>query len=237
MCLACSPARGSGSCGSRGGANLEARVRGLVRPREEELELAYRALDDERASGLARRAVEVVERRDAERERAVGLLARLSCFVPGALTSLHGRLLDADVPSSFSYSDPLQIGIIFRSADPKSPDRLGAFGRRSPKTNVSVTMPSTHSPGSMTTTFRASSCASTTTARDGRPSGSRQPGIPYGPAGRSSATGSVPLPTRCLPSPAEPVSTDSARGPHILIRVKTRSRQRPATRFSHGAKG
>ena len=102
MCLACSPARGSGSCGSRGGANLEARVRGLVRPREEELELAYRALDDERASGLARRAVEVVERRDAERERAVGLLARLSCFVPGALTSLHGRLLDADVPSSFS---------------------------------------------------------------------------------------------------------------------------------------
>lgn len=70
---------------------------------EEELECAYRALDGEAAAALARRTVEAVERRDVEPGRAVDLLAHLSCFVPGALWGLHGRLLDLDILSSFAY--------------------------------------------------------------------------------------------------------------------------------------
>ncbi len=70
---------------------------------EEELERAYRTLDREEAPALARRTVEAVERGHTERGRAVDLLAHLSCFVPGALRGLHGRLLDADVLSSFAY--------------------------------------------------------------------------------------------------------------------------------------
>lgn len=60
------------------------------------------------------------------------LLAHLTCFVPDALAGLHGRMLDADVLSSFFYPHVLQHGIMFRSADPEARDRLSMLAVQSP---------------------------------------------------------------------------------------------------------
>ncbi len=67
----------------------EAELGSWSHAREAELERAYRALEDEIAPVLARRAVEVVERREAKPGRTVGLLAHLTCFVPDALAGLR----------------------------------------------------------------------------------------------------------------------------------------------------
>jgi hypothetical protein len=110
----------------------EAELGSWSHARKAELERAYRALDDEIAPVLARRVVEVVERREAKPARAVELLAHLTCFVPDALAGLHGRMLDADVLSSFFYPHVLQHGIMFRSADPEARDRLSMLAVQSP---------------------------------------------------------------------------------------------------------
>ncbi len=101
---------------------------------EEELEAAYRALDDPAAAALARRAVEAVERREVVAAGAAELLARLSSFVPDALVGLHGRLLDVDLLSIVLYPHVLKLGVMFRSADAETRERLRALaadsGRR-----------------------------------------------------------------------------------------------------------
>lgn len=94
---------------------------------EEELLRAYRALDGGAASALARRTVAALEMGDVEREAAVYLLAHLSCFVPAALRGLHDRLLDADALLSFGDPFQLQLGVIFRSGDTQTRDRLSTL--------------------------------------------------------------------------------------------------------------
>lgn len=98
------------------------------RSAEEELDRAYRALDGERASALARHTVKLSQAGEyGWRGKVIDLLAHLSCFVPGALRGLHARLLDANVLSRFGDPVQLQPGVIFRSGDKQTLDRLSTL--------------------------------------------------------------------------------------------------------------
>jgi hypothetical protein len=89
------------------------------------LETAYRELDEAGAERLALRAVDALERAPGQREIAMEVLTRVACFVPAALTGLHGRLLDADILSDSGY--PYNMGLVFVTADGVSRDRLVAI--------------------------------------------------------------------------------------------------------------